>query len=211
MTKVKGDDELDRIIDCMKKIIFEKEDEEMLLNLLKEVAPPNKIDTFIEAKLDRFIEVISGFIYERCDNLLANVKERDLRDKILDIAKESYDLYFEAFCSNRGVEKEGEIKSLISSRDEFKKAVNQLEKLLGTGLFDIMIVPKRWSGLFFKQYYKPKSQDMKKLINTSTGLRNIINVIIKSKNVKAKYGDRLIKIRDMLNAIVETRSLREYI
>ncbi len=39
---------------------------------------------YVGEGVDKFIEILAGFIYERCDNMLANIENEELRRAILE-------------------------------------------------------------------------------------------------------------------------------
>jgi len=184
-----------------------KHPEAALQKLLEEWASEGVIETYFEGgRLDMLMEVLAGFIHERCDNLLANIREEDLRNKVLDVARASYELYFSAYtrtCLGRSLE----VPVFITDSSELDRYSNVLKELLDSGRFELMILPRSWGDLFFKKYYMPRKTDYRKFNRTIGNIRRIISLLQKIGIINEKFGKLLSKLRNAVDKLHGSLSL----
>jgi len=189
-----------------------KEPPEVILkNLLDELASSGRIDSYFEGgSPDLLMEVIAGFIHERCDNMLANVKEKELRTKVLEIARTSYELYLKAYVRNN-LKEELELPAFIVNEEEYGKYSEIVKRGLSSGKLELVLLPRGWSTLFFKQYYLPRRTDQNKLKRTIATLRGIISHLKRVKLLKERYGDHLERVHKAIDELHGVISLERFI
>jgi len=52
--------------------------------------------------IDELVEIISGFMCERCDNMLANVEKASIKLRVSALAEACYSLFLKAHAGRRG-------------------------------------------------------------------------------------------------------------
>ena len=146
---------------------------------------------------DLFIELIAGFLYERCDNLLANVEDEGLRSLIVRLANELYELYLKAYASARGLEVE---ELVISDPSELDRCMESLRRALKSGYFELILTPREVRGLFFKDYYLPRN-DVGKVRRILMGMKSVVNYLSTLK-IDQRYRGRLEDVERALNRVI---------
>jgi hypothetical protein len=137
---------------------------------------------------DKFVEIVAGFMCERCDNLLANIESEDDFLRTLALADRCHRLFLKAHARARGVE--AGACSLEKAEELNEETVAELRKLLSTGEYKLLIVPKD-GYLFFKRYY-PSEYDSRKFRYTIELLEKLLKIMKNDRDINMVY-DKEIK------------------
>jgi hypothetical protein len=89
---------------------------------------------------DKFVEIVAGFMCERCDNLLANIESEDAFLRALALADRCHRLFLKAHARVRGIE--AGACSLEKAEELNEETIAKLRNLLSTGEYKLIAVPK---------------------------------------------------------------------
>jgi hypothetical protein len=146
--------------------------------------------------IDELVEIISGFMCERCDNMLANVERAGIKLRVFALAEACYSLFLKAHAGRRGYRVETSSVSSVRGLDE---SYAMLRGLLSTGEYRLVVMPRE-GYLFFKNYY-PSSYDPEKLRKTVALLRGVVGLMKKYAGIREKYGEELESIDRVLRGL----------
>jgi hypothetical protein len=146
--------------------------------------------------VDELVEIISGFMCERCDNMLANVEKASIKSRVFALAEACYSLFLKAHAGRRGYRVE---TSSVSSASELDEFYAMLRGLLSTGEYRLVVMPRE-GYLFFKNYY-PSSYDPEKLRKTVALLRGVVGLMKKYAGIRERYGEELESIDGVLRGL----------
>jgi hypothetical protein len=139
---------------------------------------------------DKFVEIVAGFMCERCDNLLANIESEDDFLRTLALADRCHRLFLKAHARARGVE--AGACSLEKAEELNEKTAAKLRDLLSTGEYKLIVVPKD-GYLFFKRYY-PSEYDPKKFRYIIELFEKLLRIMENDKDINMIYEKEIKEI-----------------
>ena len=146
---------------------------------------------------DELVEVVAGFMCERCDNLLANIEGEDDFLRALALADRCHRLFLKAHARVRSVE--AGAFSLEKAEELNEETVAELRKLLSTGEYKLIVVPKD-GYLFFKRYY-PSEYDGEKFRNIIIRLERLVKILKNNRNIIEIYKMEIEEVYDALQKL----------
>ena len=146
---------------------------------------------------DELVEVVAGFMCERCDNLLANIEGEDDFLRALALADRCHRLFLKAHARVRGVE--AGAFSLEKAEELNEETVAELRNLLSTGEYKLIVVPKD-GYLFFKRYY-PSEYDGEKFRNIIIRLERLVKILKNNRNIMEIYRMEIEEVYDALQKL----------
>jgi hypothetical protein len=146
---------------------------------------------------DELVENLAAFIYERCDNMLANTSEDKLRRCIYDLAERSLRLFLKANTRRRGLRCETPV---IRSPDELLSQQRTLGELLSSG-YELVVLPRVLGPVFFKEYY-PAGDKKTKICRTIERISSITKLVLQvNALMRGGYREALRDIIKLLERI----------
>jgi hypothetical protein len=146
---------------------------------------------------DEIVEILAGFMCERCDNMLANVEDSVTREKIIKLSNLTYRLFLKAHQVRRKLDLG--VYSVEDPSGLNDEVLSKLKALLSSGEYMLVVLPKE-GYLFFKSYY-PSKHDAKKLRSTVKLLEEVVGMMKNYASIRERYGGTLKEIEDALRML----------
>ena len=187
---------------------FSQDPEKEILKVLEEKVKLHTLDEFIGPNIHEFMEMLTGLMIERCDNILANTRDDDIREAVLGLFSILYSIYYKSYCLRNGI-KEVPNTPVITNVSELSNKLHLLRNALESNLFDLVLLPRSWNIFFFKQYY-PSKENLEKITTILSNMRHIIKYIMEVKGIKQHYGKLLNQTLKHINKTLKSTPLDEW-